>query len=68
MKQWLQSYDSAELKIHTPNKVVVFSNNRTRVNQLAQDRWRNFKIKGDNLVDVNNASISKKNKYFQTYA
>ena len=56
-------YHSEELKLHTQNTVVVFSNNRPRVDQLAQERWRIFKIKEDDLVDVTNVSISKKNKY-----
>ena len=47
-------YDSEELKLHTPNTVVAFTNNRPRVDQLAQERWRIFKIKGDDLVDVTN--------------
>ena len=56
--------NSEELKLHTPNTVVAFSNNRPRVDQLAQERWRIFKIKGDDLVDVTNASIVKKNKCY----
>ena len=55
-------YDSTELKLHTPNTVVVFSNARPSVNQLAQDRWRIFMIKGDDLVDVTDSRIDKKRK------
>ena len=48
-------FDSAELKLHTPNIVIVFSNDKPEVKQLAQDRWKIFKIKDDDLVDVTNS-------------
>ena len=51
-------FDSAELKFNTPNIVIVFTNDRPDVNQLAQDIWKIFKIEDDDLVDVTN---SKKN-------
>ena len=48
-------FESAELKLCTPNIVIVFSNDRPEVKQLAQDRWKTFKIKDDDLVDVTNS-------------
>ena len=52
-------FDSKELKLKTPNVVVVFSNEKPDVNQLAVDRWRIFSIKNNDLVDVTNSTISK---------
>ena len=47
-------FDSAELKFYTPNTVVVFSNDKPDVKQLARDRWMIFKINGDDLECVTN--------------
>ena len=47
-------FDSAELKFFTPNTVVVFSNDKPDVKQLARDRWKIFKIRGDDLDCVTN--------------
>ena len=44
-------FDSVELKLRTPNIVVVFSNDRPEVNQLAHDRWKIFSIENDDLVE-----------------
>ena len=44
--------DSKELKFHTPNTVVVFSNEKPDVKQLSKDRWKIFYIKDDDLVDA----------------
>ena len=45
-------YDSKELRIRTPNVVVVFSNDSPEVGELAVDRWRIFSIKENHLVDM----------------
>ena len=44
-------FDSVELKLRTPNIVVVFSNDRPEDNQLAHDRWKIFSIENDDLVE-----------------
>lgn len=44
-------FDSVELKLRTPNIVVVFSNDRPDVNQLAHDRWKIFSIEDEDLVE-----------------
>ena len=44
-------FDSVELKLRTPNIVVVFSNDRPEVNQLAHNRWKIFSIENDDLVE-----------------
>ena len=42
-------YNSQQLKIRTPNVVMVFSNERPDTNQLAIDRWKLLFITDDNL-------------------
>ena len=42
-------YNSQQLKIRTPNVVMVFSNERPDTNQLAIDRWKLLYITDDNL-------------------
>ena len=37
-------YDSTELQFKTPNIVIVFSNDRPNIKQLALDRWKIFII------------------------
>ena len=44
-------YDSKELKFKTPNIVVVFSNDKPDVKQLALDRWKIFSIINEGLVE-----------------
>ena len=44
-------FDSVELKLRTPNIVVVFSNDKPEINQLAHDRWKIFSIENDDLVE-----------------
>ena len=62
-------FDSVELKLRTPNIVVVFSNDKPEANQLALDRWKIFSIEEDDLVEkpVNSSKRSlttvKQNKY-----
>ena len=44
-------YNSQQLKIRTPNVVMVFSNERPDTNQLAIDRWKLLFITDDNLEE-----------------
>jgi hypothetical protein len=68
-------FDSVELKLRTPNIVVVFSNDRPEVNQLARDRWKIFSIENDDLVEKPlsqskpkpSTPIIKKNKYSSNF-
>ena len=63
-------YNSQQLKIKTPNVVVVFSNEKPDTKQLAMDRWTLFYIENDSLVekqvvkngDFNNSIIPKRKK------
>ena len=45
-------FDSKELKFHTPNIIVVFSNEKPDVGQLSKDRWKIFQIRDDDLLDA----------------
>ncbi len=45
-------FDSKELKFHTPNMIVVFSNEKPDVGQLSKDRWKIFQIRDDDLLDA----------------
>ena len=45
-------FSSKEIKICTPNIVIVFSNDKPKLAKLAMDRWKIFKIKEDDLIDV----------------
>ena len=53
--------DLNDLKLLNLRRFIVISNDRPEVNQLAQDRWKIFKIKDDNLVDVTNSRVFQKN-------
>ena len=44
-------YNSQQLKIRTPNVVMVFSNEKPNTNQLAMDRWKLLYITDDNLEE-----------------
>ena len=63
-------YNSQQLKIKTPNVVMVFSNEKPDTKQLAMDRWKLFYIENDSLVekqvvkngDYNNSIIPKRKK------
>ena len=44
-------YNSQQLKIRTPNVVMVFSNEGPDTNQLAIDRWKLLYITDDNLEE-----------------
>ena len=45
-------FSSKEIKICKPNIVIVFSNDKPEVQKLAMDRWKIFKIKGEDLIDI----------------
>ena len=45
-------FDSKELKFHTPNMVIVFSNERPEEDQLSTDRWKIFQIRDEDLLDA----------------
>ena len=55
-------FDSKELKFKTPNVVVVFSNDKPDINQLALDRWLIFSIINGELVDNTKESSTAKGK------
>ena len=52
-------FDSKELKFKTPNTVVVFSNEKPDVSELSKDRWKIFRIRDDDLIDVTNIYLGK---------
>ena len=45
-------FSSKEIKICKPNIVIVFGNCKPDVKKLAMDRWKIFKIIGEDLVDI----------------
>ena len=45
-------YNTAELKFQTPNIVIVFCNEKPDIGKLSKDRWKIFKIIGEDLLDV----------------
>ena len=60
-------YNSQQLKIKTPNIVIVFSNEKPDTSELAIDRWKLFYIENDFLVEkqvvkngYNNSIIPKR--------
>ena len=61
-------YHSQQLKIRTPNVVMVFSNERPNTDQLALDRWKLLYITDDNLEEIqvikngNSTCTTKKKK------
>ena len=44
--------NSKEIKMCTPNIIIVFSNEKPKLSELALDRWKLFKIKEDDLFDI----------------
>ena len=52
-------FDSKELKFKTPNTVVVFSNEKPDVKELSKDRWKIFRIRDDDLIDVTDIYLGK---------
>ena len=61
-------YNSQQLKIRTPNVVMVFSNEGPDTNQLAIDRWKLLYITDDNIEEIqvikngNSTCTTKKKK------
>ena len=53
-------YDSTELQFKTPNVVMVFSNDRPNIKQLALDRWKIFIIQDNELIDFTSQYIKPK--------
>ena len=53
-------YDSTELQFKTPNTVIVFSNDRPNIKQLALDRWKIFIIQDNELIDLTSQYIKPK--------
>ena len=45
-------FSSKEIKICKPNIVIVFSNDKPEVKKLAMYRWKIFKTKEGDLIDV----------------
>ena len=45
-------YNGKEIKICTPNIVIVSATEKPKLSELPMDRWKLFKIKEDNLFDV----------------
>ena len=56
-------YNSQQLKIKTPNVVMVFSNEKPTISQLAMDRWKLFYIENDSLVEKQVAKNDDYNSY-----
>ena len=53
-------YHSKELRFKTPNIVIVFSNYRPNIKQLALDRWKIFIIQDNELIDFTSKYIKPK--------
>ena len=49
-------YRSKFVKIKTPNTVIVFSTSLPDCTQLSKDRWKIYKISGDELCRITNLS------------
>ena len=47
-----EKFDSKELKLHTPNIIVVFSNEKPDVGHMSKDRWKIFPIRDEDLIDA----------------
>ena len=45
--------------LSTPNTVVVFSNEKPDVKELSKDRWKIFRIRDDDLIDVTDIYVQK---------
>ena len=52
-------YNSEQFRCHTPNTVVVFSNEKPDVKEAVQDRWKILQIKGDDLIDISQRYTNK---------
>ena len=52
-------YNSEQFRCHTPNTVVVFSNEKPDVKEAVKDRWKILQIKGDDLIDISQRYTNK---------
>ena len=52
-------YNSEQFRCHTPNTVVVFSNEKPDVKEAVKDRWKILQIKGDDLIDISQRYTDK---------
>ena len=57
-------YDTRELRLRSPNVVVVFSNRKPKVEELAIDRWIIFAIQNNELVDRTKIALKQKDKSY----
>ena len=52
-------YNSEQFRCHTPNTVVVFSNEKPDIKEAVKDRWRILQIKEDDLIDISKRYTNK---------
>ena len=52
-------YNSEQFRCHTPNTIVVFSNEKPDIKEAVKDRWRILQIKGDDLIDLSTRYTDK---------
>ena len=52
-------YNSEQFRCHTPNTVVVFSNEKPDIKEAVKDRWRILQIKDDDLIDISKKYTDK---------
>ena len=52
-------YNSEQFRCHTPNTVVVFSNEKPDIKEAVKDRWKILQIKGDDLIDISQRYTNK---------
>ena len=52
-------YNSEQFRCHTPNIVVVFSNEESDIKEAVKDRWRILQIKEDDLIDISKRYTNK---------
>ena len=52
-------YNSEQFRCHTPNIVVVFSNEKPDIKEAVKDRWRILQIKEDDLIDISKRYTNK---------
>ena len=55
-----RKYVSQQLKVKTPNTVIVFSNSPPKTHQLSKDRWRIYEIQNDLLQSYRNRDFLDK--------
>ena len=52
-------YNSEQFRCHTPNTVVVFSNEKPDIKEAVKDRWKILQIKGGDLIDISQRCTNK---------